>query len=94
MDLKYPLDATTDNDKLEFAYIAQETLRKEHNKKGQEYKDGKITFTEWKAWLSTYFEPRQAAIIRQVQHYKDSIKLSTKWEVDLESDINTSEVTP
>ena len=81
--LKYPVSATTTNEKLEFCYIAQEKLRLEHNAKGKDHKDGKISDAEWKAYLKNEFDPKQSLIIRDLVMQKNKLRKSTKYEVNL-----------
>ena len=72
--LKYPVAVITANQKIEFAYKAQETLRLEHNRKGQEHKDGLITDAEWEDFVDNYFRPRQRAISIEVVKHKNLFK--------------------
>ena len=81
--LKYPVTAITTQDKLEFCYIAQEKLRLEHNAKGKDYREGKITKAEWNEYLSIIFNPKLDLIIGDLLIHKSKMLKSTKYEVDL-----------
>lgn len=81
--LKYPTLATTTQDKLEFCYIAQEKLRIEHNAKGKDYRDGKISKAQWEAYLKDSFMEKSVAITRDLVIQKNALKKSIKYEVDL-----------
>lgn len=81
--LKYPALATTTQDKMTFCYIAQEKLRIEHNVKGEDFKDGKITEKQWKAYLKDDFNVKFEVIINDLLVQKELMKKSTKYEVNL-----------
>jgi hypothetical protein len=83
MAIKYPITCTTNTDKIEFCYIAQETLRLEHNAKGQDYKDGKLTEKEWKDYKDGDFRAKTHLISTEMLVQKEALKKSTKWAVDL-----------
>jgi hypothetical protein len=85
MALKYPTDCTTSIDKIEFCYIAQETLRLDHNIKGKDFRDGKLTETEWNTYREGIFRPKSMLISEEILAHREELKKSTKWVVDLDS---------
>ncbi|MCK5581953.1 MAG: hypothetical protein KAJ18_11855, partial [Candidatus Omnitrophica bacterium] len=82
--IKYPQDAINKHDKTEFAYIAQEKLRLEHNAKGKDYRDGIITESQWKAYLENRFNPKQLKISEAILEQRALLKNSKRWTVDLD----------
>ncbi len=88
--IDYPVMAITKIDKLEYAYIAQETLRLEHNEMGAKYRNEEITEQEWNTYLKDIFKIRsewiggEIGIIRNELGYSLGIdyKTATKKEKD------------
>lgn len=64
--MKFPNDAVTPKDKLEFLYIAQEKLRLEHNAKGDDFRNGVITENEFRDYQKNSFGIRQQKISKQI----------------------------
>jgi len=91
-EMKYPGDCTVERDRMEYNYIAQETLRREHNTKGKDFREGKITKAEWDTYTLNEFRPRQVAISEQIVNQKTRMKASTRWIVDTDTDIPVREV--
>ena len=52
----------TYEERHEFVEIVREKLRREHNAKGVDFTDGKITKVEWEAYKDTVFMPKNTAI--------------------------------
>ena len=63
--IKIPSDLT-DLDKIEYLYAAQEKLRREHNLKGEDYREGRITEAEWNDYLENDFKGKSRYIGHQV----------------------------
>ena len=82
-NLKYPVNCTVDVDKLVFCLIAQEKLRLEHNAKGKDFREGKITETEWKSYLKNTFDVTSDLIVKDLLKYRIVVRESTKYIVDL-----------
>lgn len=82
-ELSYPINCTTTQDKIEFCYIAQQKLQDEHNAKGKDFREGKITEEEWREYLSKEFDPKQSIVMDNLIKCKVELKKSTKYEVDL-----------
>lgn len=81
--VKYPKNIKAE-EKLEFLYAAQETLRVEFNKRGQEYKEGKITKAEMEAYRKDFLEAKSDVIINDILKLKEEYKASKKFTIDLE----------
>ena len=81
--IKYPVLCNTYQQKVTFCYEAKEKLRLEHNAKGKDYRDGKITEKAWKEYLDNEFLPKQDLIINDILIHKESMKKSTDYTVDL-----------
>lgn len=92
-DLKFPITASAISDKMEFCYIAQEKLRLQHNAKGKDYTEGKITKEQWEAYKKDEFDVKQEVIIKALLEQKEAMKKSTKYEVDL-NDLATTAINP
>jgi hypothetical protein len=60
--MEYPAECVTDLDRVEFCHIAEEQLRLEHNEKGKDYREGRISREEWIEYTERSFYPRSAAI--------------------------------
>lgn len=92
LDLTVPFNITTASDKTEYAYIAQEALRLEHNKKGKDYRDGKISKEEWLSWEEDYFRPRSGAITAEILKNRILLKNSARYTIDLENDFEENPI--
>ena len=86
MEIKIPLTATKATDKIEFAYIAQEALRLEHNKQGAAFLKGDLSKEDWELWKENYFRPRSNAIGDVILASRAIFKQSKAYSVDLEKD--------
>ena len=60
--MKFPPEAVTNLDKLEFAHISQEKLRLEHNLNGDNFRNRIITEAEFRDYQKNSFGPRQLKI--------------------------------
>lgn len=80
----FPTDCTTAKDKIEFGYIAQETLREKHNEMGRKYRDGLIDQAEWNTFTDDFFK-RNMRVSHTINEQKELLKKSKKWLVDLDS---------
>lgn len=76
----YPQDCITPKDKIEFCYIAQETLRLDHNEKALQ-----LSKEDFKNYKEVEFRPKQRAIINSMLEQKEKLKKSKKWRIDLQS---------
>ena len=85
--LEYPRDVKETSDKLAFCYIAQEKLRVEHNVKGKDYREGKISANDFKEYKDGRFKDKGDAIIEELVKMKNAMKISDKYAVDLDKDI-------
>ena len=83
MALTFPGDCITPAERTEYSYRAQELLRLDHNAKGQDHKDGKITNVEFTDYKVNTFDPKQVAIIEEILKQRILLKVSTKWIIDI-----------
>ena len=82
-ELQYPLGVETIEDKLAFFYKAQETLRLEHNSKGEDYKNGLITKKQWEEYIIKEFNPKQESIVVNLVTQREMVRKSTRFAVNL-----------
>jgi len=83
MAIEYPQDCTTPAERTEYSYRAQELLRLDHNTKSQDFKDSKISKSEWDTYKADTFEPKQATVIGEILKQRALLKASTKWNIDI-----------
>jgi len=83
MALEFPVDCVTPAERTECCYRAQELLKLDHNRKGQDFKDGKISENEWLDYKEKVFDPKQAIVIKELLKQRELLKNSTKWTVDI-----------
>jgi hypothetical protein len=63
----------TDEDKIKSLYRTLELLRLEHNKKGADFRKGKITEAEWKDYVKNSFEPRNQKLFEKLNFIKEKL---------------------
>jgi hypothetical protein len=65
-----------DSDKLELLTRAEEKLRLEHNIKGKDFREGKMTQEEWDNYRNNIFKPRSKKLgyLRSGAQEKEAIK--------------------
>jgi len=80
--ISFPSNCRTNDDYLEFLYIAQEKLRLEHNKKGKEYREKKLTVKQWKEYLEKEFKPRSKRIGYEIAVLREKLGWSVVDEND------------
>lgn len=61
-------------ERTKYLYRMQELLRLEHNDKGQQYKDGKITLEQWDNYRNLQFTPKSDLIINEILKCRQSFK--------------------
>jgi len=83
--IRYPTKCTTSADKTEFLYLAQETLRLQHNEMGKKFREGKISKGTWTTYRDFGFNPKQEAVIGDILENRRLLKHSTKYLVDLDN---------
>lgn len=81
--IKYPSDCITPAEKTEYCYRTQELLRLDHNTKGTDFKDSKITKNEWETYRVETFDPKQATVVNELLKQRTLLKASTKWNIDI-----------
>ena len=60
-------------DRLRYLYRLQELLRLEHNRKGQEYRDGKIDMKNFRHFQNNWFEERSLLICKEINKCRENI---------------------
>jgi len=71
-------------DRIEYLYRFQELLRLYHNKKGLDFRDGKITEEEFRNFQSTWFNPRNNLVCAEINKCKEHFK-KIAVDIDIES---------
>jgi len=72
--------------RIEYLYKFQELLRLYHNKKGEDFRDGKITEKEFKDFQSNWFNPRNNLLCLEINKCKKHFQ-----QVSITVDINSIE---
>jgi hypothetical protein len=72
LNLIFPATVTTWAQRLGFATVIREALRLAHNEAGRRFRAGAITETQFRTWLQTYFDPRQAATSEAINDLRTS----------------------
>ncbi len=83
MALTFPGDCTTSAERTEYSYRAQELLRLDRNAKSEDFKEEKISESEWRTYLTNIFEPKQETIVTEILKQRALLKASTKWIIDI-----------
>ena len=81
--MKFPANCTTDADKLAFCYKAQELLQEEHNSKGLDKREGRISEAQWLNYKKGRFTALQRVIANAIVAQRKKLKESDTWSVDL-----------
>ena len=80
-----PTIITTDEDKIRFLYRAIELLRLEHNIKGKEFRDGKISEKTFRDYQKYNFEPRNEKLFAMLNPIKEKLGM---FQLDLTKNPN------
>ena len=83
MALTFPGDCTTPAERTEYSYRAQELLRLDHNVKGQDFKDSKISKSEFDTYQENVFLPKSDEIVKNLLEQRALLKKSNKWNIDI-----------
>ena len=73
-EIVVPIVIEKDINLYEYCLQMKEKLRLEHNAKGQEFKDKKITQEQWDAYLKDEFFPKDVKLSTCVVYARQSIK--------------------
>lgn len=92
LTIKCPITVTDSKAKIAYAYKAQEDLRILHNQKSTEYRDGKLSKTEWMTWEKDFFEPRSNAICVEIIKQKNLLKKEAIYSIDMEKDFEQNTI--
>jgi hypothetical protein len=78
VNIKYPASVNNNVSRYAYLYRLQELLRLEHNKKGADFREGKITGEQWLEYEGINFDPRNSAISTEICKYRELLKKDTK----------------
>lgn len=73
---------TTNNDKLKFLYRAVELLRLEHNERGKDFRDGKMSYQDWNSYVKSSFEPRNKKLFSEINKIKEAEDMTRVYGYD------------
>lgn len=76
--INYPTSVTSDESRYAYLYRLQELLRLEHNRKGKEFREHKITGKSWDEYKDTKFEPKSLLLSTEILKYRIALKKETK----------------
>ena len=77
MKVNYPINIKSNEEKYIYLYRLQELLKLEHNAKGKEFRESKITEIQWKAYKKNKFDPKSLLISMEIGKYREKLKKST-----------------
>ena len=69
---------TINGDRIAYLYSLQEKLKLHHNKKGEDYRNGKITEQEFRDYQKTWFNDRSLFICEEINKCKVAMQKNTK----------------
>lgn len=75
--INYPTSVVSNESRYAYAYRLQELLRLEHNRKGKDFREGKISEKQWKEYKETQFTPKSDLIIEDILKYRAVLKKET-----------------
>jgi len=84
--IKYPVGVTSNSDRYVYLYRLQELLRLEHNGRGKDFRDKKITKSQWLEYEDIDFNPKSSMISTEICKYRELLKKDTRSKAKL-SDI-------
>lgn len=73
--MKIPMSITDDQTKMKYLSRQIELLRLEHNKKGKDFEDGKISKKDFDKYLKDNFEPRIKDAFSDLNQLKEKSNL-------------------
>lgn len=88
MAITFDAECSSAGDRTEYLYRLQEKLLLEHNANGKDFRDGKITETQWRAYLADTYEPRSKRIEDEILIERKRMKgrdetYTPKWDPEL-----------
>lgn len=72
--IKYPKSVTSNKDRYAFLYRLEELLKLEHNIRGTEFREGKITEKEWEFFKDLGFNPKSQLIADEICKYRKLLR--------------------
>ena len=86
-ELPIPPVKTTLDAKLYWCELVREKLRREHNAKGADFRDGKLTKEQWEAYLSDDFGPKNTATSEAILAVRAVPKTDARAKDDADADM-------
>jgi len=86
--IKYPVGVDNNKDRYCYLYRLQELLKLEHNEKGTQFRDNKITKVEWEEYKLNDFDIKSALISTEICKYREILKKDTTSNAKLTDIIN------
>lgn len=80
--LKFPLEANTLFKKYAFCYMVKERLRRQHNKKGEKFRNGEITQEQWDKY-KIIFRQKNSLVNKKLNQLRKRIKNSDTFNIKL-----------
>ena len=71
--IKIPKSIRKDEDKIKYLYRSLELLRLEHNVKGKDFRDKKISQMEWVSYVKKIFEPKSKKLFLVLNPLKENM---------------------
>ena len=87
LKVKVPLTITTYENKHEYLELVREKVRREHNTKGAEFLDKKITEAEWEKYKAEIFGPRNEAVSMAICDLRAEKKDAARAKTDDDADM-------
>ena len=75
--IKIPTEIKTDEDKVKFLYRNIELLRLEHNAKGKDFREGKMTEADFRNYQKGDYRIRQTKLFELLSPIKEKVGLYT-----------------
>ena len=76
--MKIPTTITTDQDKLKYLYRTVELLRLEHNERGKDFRDGKMSEKDFRDYQKYDFEPRNQIVFFEINNILEAEGVTKK----------------
>lgn len=76
--MKIPKTLTTNQDKLKYLYRVVELLRLEHNEKGKDFREGKMSEKDFRAYQKYDFEPRNQIVFFEINNILEAEGVTKK----------------
>jgi hypothetical protein len=74
LNLRMPAELSTFEDRYSYGERVRERLRRLHNEKGTDFREGRISRAEWEAFLAEEFDPKNSAVTDAVLGLRAEVK--------------------